>query len=589
MDYKNILAPVQVDITRSIALASIAQGLKLSIWLIMIWILHCLSLDSHHFPLLPISCLFAISVIFYTLRVYAHDQSHYAAFSLEKILRTRLVRKINQLPIETVNHLGHGYLVKVLVDDIKELHAFVADAPPLKAEAFVTPILTLLILFLFNWLFATVVLCVTVITFLLLSFIMKKGKLLKEDYNRATTQINSRIIEYIQGMTAVRIFDAGEGSYARYQKALNDYKDTVFQWLYSVRLSSKIARSLFTPMPMTLLLIIGLSIASLHREISFITLFSFQLLAVGIAESIHPVMGLFALLEKSQAAIERIVSIENLPILDIADNPKSPTDYTITFDAVSLGYQNKDSQVLSDIDAHIREKSFTIILGASGSGKTTMVNLIPRFLEATQGTIRIGGIDVRNIAHQELMSKISLVSQDNFLFSCSIADNIRYGLQGISDQAVIEAAQKAEIHDFIMTLPQQYHTSVGERGQLLSGGQKQRIAIARAFLQNRPIVILDEPTAFSDARNEALLLKAFMRLVNQQKTVIMITHRLENAKKAEKIILLNGGKIQACGNHDVLLKQSEAYQMLWADHLATKEWKLNTEKSIANEAIGGQI
>ena len=198
MNHTDIFLPVKNKVSYSIFLASIAQVLKLSIWLMLIWVLHQLMLDARVFPVLPIVSLLVLSILFYALRTYAHDKSHYAAFELEEILRTRLIKKINQLPIETVRNMGSGNLVKTLIDDIKELHAFVADAPPLKAEAFVTPIFTLLVLFIFNWVFASIVFAITLVTFLLLSFIMKKAKLLKESYNNATIQINSKIIEYIQ-------------------------------------------------------------------------------------------------------------------------------------------------------------------------------------------------------------------------------------------------------------------------------------------------------------------------------------------------------------------------------------------------------
>lgn len=587
MNHTDIFLPVKKKISYSILLASIAQLLKLSIWLMLIWILHQLIVAPRAFPGLSITVLLIISILFYTLRVYAHDKSHYAAFELEEILRTRLVKKINQLPVETVRNLGGGNLVKTLIDDIKELHAFVADAPPLKAEAFITPIFTLIVLFIFNWLFASIVLAITLVTFLLLFYIMKRGKLLKETFNNATVQINSKIIEYIQGMSAVRTFDAGEGAFGQYQKALENYCAVIFHWLQSMRLSSKIARSLFSAMPMSIILVVGLSFAQLYSNISFLTTFCFLLLAIGIAESIHPVMGLFQILQKSKAAIERIFDIENLPILKISENPQHPDNNEIIFDNVGFSYHNADT-VLSNITLRIPENTFTVLIGTSGSGKTTLANLIPRFLDVTTGTITLGGVNIKDIAYAELMAKISFVFQDNFLFSCSIADNIRYGLNDISDEEVIEAAKKAEIHDFIMRLPEQYNTLAGERGQLLSGGQKQRITIARTFLQNRPIIILDEPTAFSDARNEALLLKAFNRLIDKNKTVIMITHRLASVINADQIILLDKGKIIAQGRHEALIDNSEEYKILWQEYKKAKSWSIPTD-TIESEACNERV
>lgn len=573
MNHTDIFLPVKNKVSYSIFLASIAQVLKLSIWLMLIWVLYKLMLDASVFPGLPILSLLVLSILFYTLRIYAHDKSHYAAFELEEILRTRLIKKINQLPIETVRNMGSGNLVKTLIDDIKELHAFVADAPPLKAEAFVTPIFTLLVLFIFNWVFASIVFAITLVTFLLLSFIMKKAKLLKESYNNATIQINGKIIEYIQGMSAVRTFDAGEGAFGQYQKALENYSQVVFHWLQSMRLSTKIARSLFSAMPMSIILVVGLSIAQLNDQISFITTFCFLLLAIGIAESVYPVLSLFQILQKSKAAIERIFEVENLPILKAPSNPLLPDNNEIIFKNVGFSYQNAGT-VLSNINIKIPENSFTVLIGSSGSGKTTLANLIPRFLDTTSGTITLGGVNIKDIEYAELMSRISFVFQDNFLFSCSIADNIRYGLNGISDDDVIEAAKKAEIHDFILTLPEQYNTLAGERGQLLSGGQKQRITIARVFLQNRPIVILDEPTAFSDARNEALLLKAFNRLIDRNKTVIMVTHRLSTIVNADQIILLDKGMIKTHGTHNNLIESSSKYKLLWQEYNKAKSWSI---------------
>ncbi len=575
MKHDDIFLPVKKKIFYSVFWASIAQVLKLSIWSTLIWVLHYLISDSGIFPWFPVISLLALSVFYYTLKVYAHDKSHYAAFELEEILRTRLVKKINQLPIEMVRNMGSGNLVKTLIDDIKELHVFVADAPPLKAEAFVTPVFILFVLFILNWIFASIVFTITLVTFLVLNFIMKKGKLVKETYNSANIQINSRIIEYVQGMSAVRTFDAGEGAFAQYQKALQNYCDVIFRWLRSMRLSTKIARSLFSPMPMSIILAIGLSIAQLNSQISFIITFSFLLLAIGIVESIHPVMGLNHMLQKSKIAIERIFEVENLPALKIPVNPQLPSNHEIVFDNVSFSYQ-KSAVVLSNINIRIPENSFTALIGQSGSGKTTLANLIPRFLDVTAGAITLGGVNIRDIEPAELMSRISFVFQDNFLFSCSVADNIRYGLNDISDEEVFEAAKKAEIHDFVMRLPEQYNTLAGERGLLLSGGQKQRITIARAFLQNRPILILDEPTAFSDARNEALLLKAFNRLIDKHKTVIMVTHRLATAIDADQIILLDKGTIMAHGSHDDLIENSEDYKSLWQEYKKAKSWSIPT-------------
>ena len=252
---------------------------------------------------------------------------------------------------------------------------------------------------------------------------------------------------------------------------------------------------------------------------------------------------------------------------------QTPNGYTVQFEQVNFSY-DADKVTLKNIDFSVPQNSFTAIIGTSGSGKTTLLNLLLRFWDVDSGKITLGGADIRHMEQDQLMKYCSVVFQDNFLFSCSIAENIAYGIENVTEEAIINAAKQARIHDFIMTLPEQYQTKVGERGQLLSGGQKQRISIARAFLQNRPILLLDEPTAFSDAKNEADLMRAFHALM-QNKTVIMVAHRLSSITQADQIIYLENGKIIAQGNHQALLQTNAAYQTLWAEYQQAKSWTIH--------------
>lgn len=574
--HAEICRPVAGQIRLSMLMASAAQALKLAIWVVMIKVVFFVA-DQPQVPYGLLALLLVMTVVYYTLKIKAHDESHYAAFRLERLLRQRLSHKIGLLPLGTVRETGSGAFTKVLLDDVHELHAFMADAPPLKAEAYATPPMVLLVLFYLDWRMASAVLVFSLLIMLALRLMFARGQLFRREYGQALAQINAAIIEYVQGMGTIRTFDAGESSYSRFQVALSRFDTIMAEWLGKVGLSTRLARSLFTPMPM-MMMMVGLG-AWLHQQalLPVLTLFAFLVLAAGLIETMHPYMGLFHLLEKSRAAIERINELENMQGLPEPALPKQAAANDIAYHNVSFAYRQGGNQVLSQIDLHIPEHSFTAVIGASGSGKTTLVNVLLRFWDVSAGSIRIGGIDIREMAGQDLMARCSVVFQDNFLFAGSIADNIAYGLENVSGESIRDAAEKARIHDFIMTLPQQYDTQVGERGQLLSGGQKQRLTIARAFLQNRPILILDEPTAFSDAKNEAALVAAFRELM-QQKTVIMVAHRLSNIVHADQIVLMSAGKIAAKGPHEQLLHTSEAYRQLWQEYRQSQNWSLSAQE-----------
>lgn len=578
-EQKSMFMPVAGQLRLSMVLASLAQTIKVGIWLLMVAVIYVLGNGDNGSVYWLVGGVLVLSIGYYTLKIRAHDEAHYAAFRLEEILRQRLVQKISRLPIGYVRQTGSGGLTKILLDDIQGLHTYIADAPPLKAEAYVTPLLVFAVLFYLDWPLALAVLVLTVVVLLTLGLLMRGSRHYRRLYGQALAQMNGAIIEYVQGMATVRTFDAGASSYGRYQQALLNFDDVMQQWFKRVGIGVRLARSFLTPMPMQIMLLLLGTYLSFQYALPMTTFFAFLILAAGIVESLHPYMGLLHLLEQSRASIERIQELEGQPSMSESAQPQRPNGHHIAYEGVSFRYGEDGPWVLEEVSLDLPENTFTAIVGSSGSGKTTLMNLLPRFWDVGSGRITIGGVDVRDIQYDELMSRCAFVFQDNFLFSCSIADNIRYGLD-VDDEAVVAAAKQAEIHSFIMTLPEQYQTKVGERGQLLSGGQKQRLTIARAFLQNRPILVLDEPTAFSDAQNEALLMKAFQKLM-QNKTVIMIAHRLSTIIEADQIVYLQEGKVVAKGSHQALLADSAAYQQLWSDYQRSQSWSLTVAEPVA--------
>jgi len=278
------------------------------------------------------------------------------------------------------------------------------------------------------------------------------------------------------------------------------------------------------------------------------------------------------------------------PIIEVPKNPKEPKSFDIAFEDVGFFYEKGEFE-LKNASFRLKEGTLTALVGPSGSGKTTVTNLLLRFWELQQGSIRIGGVDLREMDYDELLGNISIVMQNVMLFADTIEGNIKVGNRNATRKDVITAAKKAMVHDFIMSLPQGYDTPVGENGVGLSGGQKQRISIARAFLKNAPIVILDEITSNVDPINEAKIQQAISNLA-KNRTVLVIAHHLRTIRTADSILVFNEGEIVQSGAHDELIMQDGLYQMLWQSQEGAKEWKLTWPgKELLNPRLceGGSV
>lgn len=520
-----------------------------------------------------LSLLLSLILISVYTKLKAADVSHFASYDLEAILRNRITQQISRLPLGEVYRLGQGTLVKVLQDDVKGLHAYVADAPPLLARAIIAPLLIFPVLLFFSW--KWMLLPILFVALILLSVKLSSRGTEKQmaDQIRSTERVSASIIEFIQAMPVIKLFDSGSSSFKLYKDALRRHRDLMLGWYRKVGPIYRLIVVLSTPIP-TILIVSWFGFYLQHsKQLDFLGWFSVLLIGVSLIESISPYMFLQYALRKARWSIERIQEIEAIPTLPISPNPREPRGYDIVFEQVTFTYEAVKEPVLKQISFELKENTFTAIVGTSGSGKSTLVRLIPRFWDTTLGQVKIGGVPVKEIHPDRLMGYISFIFQDNFLFNDTVANNIAYGLEGLSQAEIIEAAKKAQAHEFIMQLPNGYDSFVGERGQSLSGGQRQRITIARAFLQDRPILILDEATAYADPENEALLLKAIDQLM-YRKTVIMIAHRLSNISHADQIVVLHQGEMVEYGTHASLLAQQQYYYRLWTAYQQAQAWQL---------------
>ena len=519
-------------------------------------------------------------IVAFISRVWAFRISHMAAFELEEILRTEISEHLARLPLGYVITLGSGAIKKIVQDDVKELHGFVADSTPLYGRAYTAPLLTLIILFIVDWRMALATIVLVPITIVAIQLAMRDYSEKREAYDLANEKINGTIVEFVQGMQVVRTFDDGTTSFIRFRNILDEFTRYLKEWAQATNTAGRIGFLVTATLP-TLVIVVSVGAwLMVQGKLDFTTLLVFLLLSSGVAEAIMPIMWLSSFINKANAAAQRIYNILAEAVLPQTENPQQPTDTSISFQDVTFSYNNQGNQALSEINCYMAPGTVTALIGTSGAGKSTVAKLIPRFWDVDSGVIKIGGVDVREMTSETLMNYVSFVFQDTFLLYDTIKDNIRLGRPNASDAEVEAAAKAARAHDFILELPQGYDTIAGSRGTRLSGGQRQRITIARAILQDNPIVILDEATAFTDPENEALIQEAIAKLT-VGKTLIVIAHRLSTIVDADQIIVLDKGKIVERGKHEQLATANAIYASLWNNYQLAQNW------GIRNHTVSG--
>ncbi|ADU61585.1 MAG: ABC transporter ATP-binding protein/permease [Pseudodesulfovibrio sp.] len=567
-----LMRPVRAGIRTAIAMSAIGSvaglagvaALALVVTALLghdprLWVWVCLSIG-----------LTLVSIL---LRVQAFTVSHLAAFKLEVRLRTGLTDHLARIPLGYLLGQGSGVITKVVQDDVKNLHAFVADSTPLLGRGVATPVVTLALLLAIDWRLALVALGVLLVGALAVCLCMRGKTELQRRYDAERERINGTVVEFVQAMPVVRTFDDGAASFGRYQAALDGFKATMSEWLRVSGTSGKLAITVLAPMPTLLALTLGGLMLYHGGDLDFASWAAVLLLGTGMAESLAPLMWLNFFIRKANASARRIHELMAVPELPASVRETLPQDASVTFENVSFAYEGRDDDALIDIGFTVPTGTVTALVGPSGAGKSTVARLIPRFWDVRRGAVRIGGADVRDMTPQTLMGNVSFVFQDAFLFHDTIAANIRMGRPDASMEEVEQAARAAQAHDFISELPNGYEAMAGERGTRLSGGQRQRITIARAILQGCPVVVLDEATAFADPENEAALIAALANLM-KGRTVIIIAHRLSTIRDADQIVVLDYGRVAESGRHDGLVAAGGVYARLWDSYERARGWTL---------------
>ena len=496
--------------------------------------------------------------------------SHIAAFNILYGLRKTLTNKVGVLPMGYLSHRNSGAFKKIISDDVERIETFVAHQIPDFVKAVALPLLTISYLFKEDWRLALISCLPLVVLALIMPLMLgKKNQHLTEKYHHSLEELSSGIVEYVRAMPVMKIFQQSAETFEKYGKKVYTFHRFVSDWIRHSSAPFAIFMS-FASNAMLPVLALGLYLY-FRQGVSLPTLLLFLILGTGYMRPLFVMSNMVMQLQLIEQGVQQIDAILTQPILPEGKTSEQPQNHDICFDQVSFAYE-ADRYVLEDISFTAKEGTITALVGPSGAGKSTVGQLLSRFWDVTKGRITIGGIDIREFPTEVLMRQVSFVFQDSFMFQQTMYENIRMGKDKTKDE-VIAAAKAAQLHDFIMSLPQGYETRFGQSGVHLSGGEQQRFQLARAILKDAPILVLDEATAFADPENEHKIQEAFAQLI-RGKTVLVIAHRLSTITTADQIIVFEKGHINAVGTHSELLEHSPLYKRMWDAHNRAKEWKL---------------
>ena len=502
--------------------------------------------------------------------------SHLGAFRIATNLRLQSMNHIVKLPLGFAEHFGSGKLRKIVNESSAATETYLAHQLPDRANALATPCGLLVLLFVFDWRLGLLSLAPVLLGFLIMMAMTGKEMQQKmKEYQNALDDMSNEAVEYVRGIPVVKTFGQTIFSFKKFKDSIDRYKVWVIAYTKQLR----------TPMMFYTAAINGVFVfliagALLFTQDQVTTEFLLNLVFYIIITPIISVTLTRIMFQSENAmivddALQRIDSVLNLEPLKETAHPKHPKDGSVELEQVHFSYDG-EKEVLKGISISIPAGQTVAFVGPSGGGKTTLANLISRFFDPQSGTVRVGGVDVRNIPKEELMNTVSFVFQNSRLIKASIFENVRLGKPEATREEVMAALKNAQCDDILEKLPDGMDTVIGTKGVYLSGGEQQRIAIARVMLKNTPIIILDEATAFADPDNETRVQVAFSKL-SQGKTVIMIAHRLSTVAGADQIYVVKGGQIAESGSSRELMERGGLFARMWKNYQTSVQWKVQKE------------
>ncbi len=517
---------------------------------------------------------YVIKVLFFGLST---GLSHYAAYHILERLRIQVADRFLHAPLGEVTAHSIGEIKNIMVDKIEDIEPPLAHMIPEESGHIMLPVVSFISLLAIDWRIALASLVTIPFSFICMALTFQISGKNFDKYNTSNAYMNSVIVEYIEGIEVIKAFGRAGQSYEKYASAIENYKTFVVKWMSSTWITMKLAFALF---PSTLVGTLPVSLLLASGDIITVSQAALcVMLSMSMVTSLAKLEVFGNSMKQVQMTVEELQTYLTMPKLPELTKSVFVSDYDVELKHVCFSYTGKQSEeVLHGIDLKLPQGSFTALVGPSGGGKSTVAKLISRFWDVTDGEICIGGVNIKDIPLAKLSNIISFVTQENFLFRCSLKENIRLGNPKASDEEVFAAAKAAQCEEFISKLPQGYDTPAGEAGKRLSGGEKQRIAIARMILKNAPVVILDEATAFTDPENEEKIQKSIAALT-KGKTLLVIAHRLSTIKNADNIVVLQNGNILAQGSQKQLLINCPLYNQMWNAHIGAKAWAVSANNS----------
>lgn len=511
-----------------------------------------------------IALSFIIAELFHSLST---SLSHKATFTVLANIRKSCCEKLARVPLGYVKDTPSGTFKNIMVERIDSIETTLAHIVPEFTSNLLAPVIILIYFFMTDWRLALWSLVPVVVGFFSYFGMMIDYKPSFERTVKTTKDLNDAAVEYIDGIEVIKAFGKTESSYAKFTKAAMEYADSFISWMKRCSIFQAL---LMVVTPYTLLTV--LPFGAHYVENGTLTISSFVMciiLSLGIVGPIITVASYTDDLGKIGVIIDEVVGILKQPELKRPEkSTAAPKDNSIILTDVKFGYHEKE--ILHGVNMKLNAGTVNAIVGPSGSGKSTIAKLIASLWDVNSGSIKIGGVDIKQMSLVDFNRKIAYVAQDNYLFNETVRENIRQGNPKATDEEIIDVTKKSGCYDFIMQLENGFDTIVGGAGGHLSGGERQRISIARAMLKDAPIVILDEATAYTDPENEAILQNSIARLV-AGKTLIVIAHRLSTVKDSDQIFVVNDGNIAAHGIHNELLASCPLYKEMWNAHISSKD------------------
>ena len=497
--------------------------------------------------------------------------SHVAAFHVQAEMRSQMMHHIVTLPMGFMDSEGSGKIRKIVNESSAATETYLAHQLPDQTGAYATPVGLLVLLLVFDWRLGLLSLVPVVAAFLIMgSMTGEKMQQKMKEYQNALEEMSSEAVEYVRGIPVVKTFGQSVFSFKRFQTSIKNYEKWTISYTKDLRMPMVLYTTIINAVFSVLIATAFFFTAS---DAYLLNLLFYIIITPIITVTLNKIM--FA--SENQMivadALERIEGILDRQPLPETKDGRAVEDSSVTFENVSFRYENASKDALHQISLQIKDGEHVAFVGPSGGGKTTLASLAARFFDTTEGTVRIGGVDVRDIPSEKLMEKVSFVFQDSKLLKMSIYDNVRMGKKDATREEVLQALKDAQCEDIIAKMPNGIDTVIGSKGTYVSGGEAQRLSIARAMLKAAPILILDEATAFADPDNEAKVQAAFSRL-SEGKTVIMIAHRLSSVVDADRICVLKDGEIREMGTHKDLVANGGIYAHMWEAYNQSVCWKV---------------